>query len=30
MVKEIVDALLIVIAIGCIITIVQHLITDKN
>ena len=29
MIKEIVDALLIVVAIGCIVKIVKHLITDK-
>lgn len=29
MVKEIVEVLMIVIAIGCIVTIVKHLITDK-
>ena len=29
MVKEIVEVLMIVISIGCIVTIVKHLITDK-
>jgi hypothetical protein len=29
MVKEIVEALMIVVAIGCIVMIVKHLITDK-
>jgi len=29
MIKEIVEALMIVVAIGCIVTIVKHLITDK-
>jgi hypothetical protein len=29
MVKEILEALMIIIAIGCIVTIVKHLITDK-
>jgi len=29
MIKEIAEALMIVVAIGCIVTIVKHLITDK-
>jgi len=29
MVKEILEALMIIISIGCIVTIVKHLITDK-
>jgi len=29
MIKEIVEVLMIVVAIGCIVTIVKHLITDK-